>query len=141
MSAGRTASSNPAPEAIVAVVEDDAAARRALTRMLRSHGLRVASFSTAEELLHAYEATSPSCLVIDLVLPGMSGADLVETLRAERRAVPVVFVTGRIDAAQALKQRGLGSIPCLQKPFEPALLVQAVTHALGSAPAKAKGRA
>src|SRR5215467_9297786 len=140
MSAGRTASSHPSPEAIVAVVED-AAARRALTRMLRSHGLRVASFSTAEELLHAYEATSPSCLVIDLVLPGMSGADLVETLRAARRAAPVVFVTGRIDAAQALKQRGLGSIPCLQKPFEPALLVQAVAHALESAPAKLKGRA
>jgi two-component system, LuxR family, response regulator FixJ len=140
MSAGRTVSSRPL-EATVAVVEDDPAARRALTRMLRAHGLRVASFSTAEELLQAYEATRPGCLVLDVMLPGMSGPDLVEALRAERRQPPVIFVTGRIDAPQTLKQRGLGNIPCLQKPFEPALLVQEVARALGEhAPAKAKGR-
>jgi two-component system response regulator TtrR len=128
-------------EATVAVVEDDPAARRALTRMLRAHGLRVASFSAAEELLQAYEATQPGCLVLDVMLPGMSGPDLVETLRAERHLPPVIFVTGRIDAPQTLKQRGLGNIPCLQKPFEPALLVQAVSRALEeTARPKVKGR-
>jgi FixJ family two-component response regulator len=141
MSASRTVSSRPISEATVAVVEDDAAARRALTRMLRAHGLRVASFSTAEELLQAYEATQPGCLVIDVVLPGMSGPDLVETLRADRPLPPVIFVTGRIDAPESLKQRGLGHVACLLKPFEPALLVQAVSRALEETPRpKVKGR-
>ena len=59
MSAGRTVSSRSSPETMVAVIEDDAAARRALTRMLRAHGLRVASFSTAEELLQVYIIGNP----------------------------------------------------------------------------------
>jgi|SoiMethySBSTD1v2_1073268.scaffolds.fasta_scaffold49493_5 two-component system, LuxR family, response regulator TtrR len=135
MSAGRTVSSRSSPETMVAVIEDDAAARRALTRILRGHGLRVASFSTAEELLHALPDTRPGCLVVDVMLPGMSGPDLVERLRADHVALPAIFVTGRIDAPQMLRRRGLGDVPCLQKPFEPTLLVQAVSRALESASA------
>jgi len=133
MSAGRTVSSRSSPETIVAVIEDDAAARRALTRMLRTQGMRVASFSSAEELLHGLSETRPRCLVIDVLLPGMSGPDLVDRLRADHLSFPVIFVTGRIDAPQMLRRRGLGEIPCLQKPFEPSLLVQAVTRALEGA--------
>ena len=130
MSAGRTVSSRSSPETMVAVIEDDAAARRALTRMLRAHGFRVASFSTAEELLQAFADTQPGCLVIDVMLPGMSGPDLLERLRADHVSLPAIFVTGRIDAPQMLRLRGLGDVPCLQKPFEPALLVQAVSRAV-----------
>ena len=133
MSAGRTVSSRSSPETIVAVIEDDAAARRALTRTLRAQGMRVASFSSAEELLHGLPETHPCCLVIDVMLPGMSGPDLVDRLRADKVSLPVVFVTGRIDAPQMLRRRGLGEIPCLQKPFEPSLLVQAVSRALEGA--------
>ena len=134
MSAGRTVSSSSSTETMVAVIEDDAAARRALTRMLRAQGFRVASFSNAEELLQALPETHPACLVIDVMLPGMSGADLLERLRADHIQVPAIFVTGRIDAPQMLRRRGLGDVPCLQKPFEPSLLVQAVSRALeGSA--------
>jgi FixJ family two-component response regulator len=117
---------------MVAVIEDDAAARRALTRMLRAHGLRVASFSTAEELLQALPDTHPGCLVVDVMLPGMSGPDLVDRLRSDQMALPTIFVTGRIDAPQVLRRRGLGDVPCLLKPFEPALLLQAVSRALES---------
>jgi len=120
---------------MVAVIEDDAAARRALTRMLRAHGLRVASFSTAEELLQSFAETRPGCLVIDVMLPGMSGPDLVERLRTDKVSPPAIFVTGRIDAPEMLRRRGLGDVPCLLKPFEPALLVQAVSRALKTAPA------
>ena len=133
MSAGRTVSSRSSPETIVAVVEDDAAARRALTRMLRAQGIRVASFSSAEELLHGLSETHPRCLVIDVMLPGMSGPDLVDRLRADHVTLPAIFVTGRIDAPQMLRRRGMGEIPCLQKPFEPSLLVQAVSRALEGA--------
>jgi len=130
MSAGRTVSSRSSPETMVAVVEDDAAARRALTRMLRAQGFRVASFSNAEELLQRFADTRPGCLVVDIVLPGMSGPDLFEQLRADRIMVPAIFVTGLIDAPGMLRRRGLGNIPCLQKPFEPALLIEAVSRAL-----------
>jgi two-component system, LuxR family, response regulator TtrR len=98
--------------------------------MLRASGLRVVSFSSGEELLEAYDFVRPSCLIVDVVLSGMSGADLVEKLRAARKASPVIFVTGRIDAVEWLGQRGLGDIHCLQKPFEPALLVGAVVRAI-----------
>jgi FixJ family two-component response regulator len=135
MSAGRTVSSRSSPETIVAVIEDDAAARRALTRMIRAQGLRVASFSSAEELLHALPETRPQCLVIDVILPGMSGPDLIDRLRADHITLPAIFVTGRIDAPQMLRRRGMGDIPCLQKPFEPSLLVQAVSRALQGASA------
>jgi FixJ family two-component response regulator len=135
MRARRPVSSRSSPETTVAVIEDDAAARRALSRMLRSHGFRVASFSTAEELLQALEQTRPGCLVVDVMLPGMSGPDLVERLRSEQRRFPTIFVTGRIDAPEMLRRRGLGDVPCLQKPFEPALLVEAVSRALHPAPA------
>lgn len=135
MSAGRTVSSRSSPETMVAVIEDDAAARRALTRMLRAHGLRVASFSTAEELLQGFAETRPGCLVIDVMLPGMSGPDLVDRLRTDKVSPPAIFVTGRIDAPEMLRRRGLGDVPCLLKPFEPALLVQAVSRALKTAPA------
>ena len=130
MSAGRTVSSRSLPETMVAVIEDDAAARRALTRTLRAHGFRVASFSTAEELLQRFAETRPGCLVVDVVLPGMSGPDLLDRLRADQVVVPSIFVTGLIDAPQMLRRRGLGDIPCLQKPFEPALLIEAVSRAL-----------
>src|SRR5215470_4971283 len=133
MSAGRTVSSRSSTETIVAVIEDDAAARRALTRMIRAHGLRVASFSSAEELLHALPETRPQCLVIDVILPGMSGPDLIDRLRADHIMLPAIFVTGRIDAPQMLRRRGMGDIPCLQKPFEPTLLIQAVSRALQGA--------
>ncbi len=85
-----------------------------------------------EELLQAYDDLRPSCLVLDVVLPGMSGPDLLERLRASPPTPPAIFVTGRIDAQQALKRRGLGKVPCLQKPFEPALLVEAVSRALAA---------
>src|SRR5512142_2956119 len=102
----RRVSSRSSPETMVAVIEDDAAARRALTRTLRTHGFRVASFSTAEELLQSLAETRPSCLVIDVMLPGMSGPDLLEKLRADRVYLPAIFVTGRIDAPQMLRSRG-----------------------------------
>ncbi|HVN33152.1 MAG TPA: response regulator [Thermoanaerobaculaceae bacterium] len=130
MCASRTISSRPSPTLTVAVVDDDAAARRALTRILRAGGLRVASFSTAEELLQEYETTHPGCLVLDVMLPGMSGPDLVDRLQSSPGAPSVVFVTGRIDSPHTLKQRGLGHITCLQKPFEPGLLLEAVAQAM-----------
>jgi Response regulator len=119
--------------ATVAVVDDDPSVRHAHSRLLRAAGLTVASFSSAEQLLAGYELARPSWLVVDLGLPGMSGADLVEKLRQTGELPPTVFVTGQPNAASSLAQRGLGEIPCLQKPVEPAQLLALVRQGLGSA--------
>jgi FixJ family two-component response regulator len=115
----------------VAVVEDDPSVRHALMRILRGGGLTVAPFSSAEELLPVYEFARPRCLVVDLNLPGISGADLVENLRATGQLPPTVFVTGQPNAAHWLAQRGLGDIPCLEKSFAPAQLLELVRQRLG----------
>jgi len=132
MCARRTGTSRPSPSPTVAVIDDDPAVRRVMTRMLRNAGLRVASFATAEEFLQAYDELRPSCIVLDVVLPGLSGPDLLERLQAAPPGPAAIFVTGRIDAQQSLRRRGLGKVPCLQKPFEPALLVEAVSRALAA---------
>jgi FixJ family two-component response regulator len=118
--------------ATVAVVDDDPSVRHAHSRLLRAAGLKVASFSSAEELLTGYGLARPSCLVVDLGLPGMSGAELAEKLRDTGELPPTVFVTGQPNAALSLAQRGLGEIPCLQKPCEPAQLLELVRQGLGS---------
>jgi len=120
----------PRPSPMVAIVDDDLAARRALSRMLRGASLRVAAFSTADELLDAFEDVHPACLVVDVALHGLSGPDLVERLRSRAECPPVIFVTGRLDVLPSLKQRGLGDVPVLQKPFEPSALIGAITRAL-----------
>src|SRR5262249_61280149 len=126
MGPGRAIASRAEHSPMVAVVEDDAAARRALSRMLRARGLRITSFSSAEELLQAYADLRPSCLVLDVVLPGMSGPDLVKALSAGSNPPHAVFVTAHIAAPAVLKPRRRGHCPCLAKPFERTRLSQAV---------------
>ena len=82
--------------------------------------------------MQAYDELHPSCIVLDVMLPGMSGPDLLEKLQAHPPGPPAIFVTGRIDAEESLRRRGLGKVPFLQKPFEPALLIEAVTCALAA---------
>jgi FixJ family two-component response regulator len=132
MSSSRTRPFSSRLVATVAVVDDDPSVRHAHARILRAAGLKVTSFSSAEELLAVYESARPRCLVVDLNLPGLSGADLVEKLRATGQLPPTVFVTGQPNAAHWLAQRGLGDIPCLEKSFAPALLLELVMQGLGS---------
>ena len=122
----------PRPSPMVAIVDDDLAARRALSRMLRGASFRVAAFSGADELLDAFQDLRPECLVVDVALHGTSGPDLVERLRSTTECPPVIFVTGRLDVVPSLKQRGLSDVPLLQKPFEPSALIGAIARALES---------
>jgi FixJ family two-component response regulator len=131
MSSSRTRRSSSRLVATVAVVDDDPSVRHAHSRILRAAGLKVTSFSSAEELLTVYGFARPRCLVVDLNLPGMSGADLVEKLRATGQLPPTVFVTGQPNAAHWLAQRSLGDIPCLEKSFAPAQLLELVRQRLG----------
>jgi len=130
MGPARTVTPPRAVGLTVAVVDDDPAVRRALVRMLEQGGLRAEGFASAEELLESGDLRRLACAVVDLALPGVSGPELLERIRAGGGDPAVIFVTGRLDAAQALRAQGLTDVPCLQKPFEPAALVRLVRSAL-----------
>ena len=115
----------------IIIVDDDDSVRRALRRLLRSAGLNVVAFATAEEFLQSAPQPAPGCLVLDVHLPGLSGLGLQERLRAEGRRIPVIFITAYGD--QTMQERALqaGAIAFLAKPFEERALLDAVTRAVG----------
>jgi FixJ family two-component response regulator len=112
---------------VICIIEDDDSVRRALRRLIRSMGLEVEAFATAEEFLESIERTLPSCLILDVNLPGLNGLELQQRLRAEGRNIPFVVITAYADERvreQALKA---GAIAFLAKPFEERMLLQAVS--------------
>jgi two-component system response regulator FixJ len=118
----------------VVVVDDDDSVRRSLQRLIRSVGLNVEAFATAEDFLRSDQQPAPGCLLLDLQLPGMSGLELLERLLLEGRAIPVVFITAYgSDRSRELAARA-GAVAFLQKPFEEKALLDAVARTLGASP-------
>ena len=114
----------------VFVVDDDAAVRRGLCRILAAAGHVAESFSSATEFLARPAPAGPACLVLDLRMPGMTGLELQERLRAAARPIPIVFLSGRGDVpttAQAMKH---GAVDFLTKPVAADDLLAAVATAL-----------
>lgn len=114
----------------VAIVEDDESLRAALTGLLRSAGFVVEGHQTAEHFLASGREASADCIVTDIQMPGMSGIDMAERLRAAGSRVPMVMITARNEPA--LEQRALssGAVCLLRKPFEADELVRRVEGAL-----------
>lgn len=110
----------------ICIIEDDESVRRALGRSLRSVGLQVEAFATAEEFLESTEQTLPSCLILDVHLPGLSGLDLLRRLQAERQTIPVVVITAYEDEKMSEQVLQAGAISFLRKPFEEGALLQVV---------------
>jgi FixJ family two-component response regulator len=117
-------------EATVFVVDDDLSVRRSLARLLRSAGYRVATFASAREFLAEGRADGPSCLVLDIRMPGQSGLDLHEMLAADDQQLPVVFITGHGDVPMAARARRSGAVDFLTKPFDDRTLLGAVQQAI-----------
>ena len=120
----------PLDQALIHVVDDDAALRRSLVFLLDSVGWRAQAHASAEEFLAAYRPGEPGCLVLDIRMPGMSGLELQQVLRAQGRALPIIFITGHGDislAVQAMKQE---ACDFLEKPFKDQALLDAVTQAV-----------
>jgi FixJ family two-component response regulator len=115
----------------VSVIDDDASVRRALRRLLRSVGLTVETFATAEEFLQTPPEPAPDCLVLDVHLPGLGGLELHERLKAEGRYLPVVFITAFGTDQMRELALAAGAIAFLPKPFEEQVLLIAVERALG----------
>ena len=114
----------------VLVIDDDLSVLKALARLIRSSGYDVRTFSRSSALLADDLPTANACMVVDVNLPEMNGADLCEALARSGRGLPVIFITGRSDAAtKALVQR-VSAIAVLSKPFDESLLLPAISRAL-----------
>jgi FixJ family two-component response regulator len=120
-----------APRATISIVEDDPSVRPALARLLRTEGMDVETFASAEEFL-ADDAKEADCLILDVRLPGLSGLWLFQELRRVGRGVPVVFVTANDDPGLRERALGAGAIAFLLKPFQEEVLLEAIARAIGA---------
>lgn len=128
-------------DAIVFVVDDDAAMRRSLENVLRSVGLRVSVFASAQEFLRSDRPDVPGCLVLDVRLPGLSGLDLQRRMVEADLDIPIVFVTGHGDIPMSVRAMKDGAVEFLTKPFRDQDLLDAIHLALERARAARAQRA
>ena len=115
---------------IVFVVDDDSLIRDALRRLIRSVGLEVETFSSAQEFLQAKRPDAPSCLVLDVRLPGLSGFDLQREMAEAEVDIPIIFITGYGDIPMSVRAMKAGAVEFLAKPFRDQDLLDAISQAL-----------
>ena len=119
-----------AAQPVVFVVDDDLSVREGLSSLLRSVGLRVELFDSAAEFLNASLPAAPSCLVLDVRLPGLSGLDFQAELARSNIRIPIVFMTGHGDIPMTVKAMKAGAVEFLTKPFRDQDMLDAVQLAL-----------
>jgi len=119
-----------AEEPIVYVVDDDASVREALGNLLRSVGLRVQLFGSAPEFLQSKLADVPSCLILDIRLPRVSGLDFQAELAKADIRIPIIFMTGHGDIPMTVRAMKAGAVDFLTKPFRDQDMLDAVTTAI-----------
>jgi FixJ family two-component response regulator len=122
-----------AMEPVVVVVDDDESVRDAIGRLLRSIGLRVEMHASAQSFLQAELPAGPTCLVLDIRMPGQSGLDLQAELAREDIRIPIIFITGHGDVPMTVKALKAGAVDFLTKPFRDQDLLDAVAAALDRA--------
>jgi len=117
-------------EGIVFVVDDDAAVRRALERLIKSVGLAVETFASAQEFLRRDPPDGPACVVTDVRMPGLSGLDLQKELAEADLSMPIVFMTGHGTVPMSVRAMKAGAVDFLQKPVDEQVLLDAIHQAL-----------
>jgi two-component system response regulator FixJ len=117
----------------VFVVDDDAEVRQSWECVLAAADLPTKSYATAEDFLADADCDQPCCLILDLRMPGMGGAELLETLRRRSSTVPVIVVSGHADVPTVIRSMKLGLVDFLTKPLDPALIVAKVRATLQTA--------
>jgi FixJ family two-component response regulator len=125
-------SEKPVPEsqAIVFIVDDDVSVREALQSLVRSAGYKVETFASAQDFLASNRPDAPSCLVLDVRLPGLSGLDLQNRMAGANREIPIVFITGHGDVPTSVRAMKAGAIEFLMKPFPDRDLLDAIEQAI-----------
>jgi FixJ family two-component response regulator len=114
----------------VFVVDDDVSVRESLELLLRHEGLSVETFVSAQEFLGRPRVTVPSCLVLDISLPGLNGLELQKRVAAERHEMPIIFITGHGDIPMTVQAMKAGAVEFLTKPFSDEILLSAIHNAL-----------
>jgi len=117
-------------DALIFVVDDDAPMRESLTNLLRSVGLRVEAFASAQEFLRSTRPDVPGCLVLDVRLPGLSGLELQQRLAEVDMAMPIIFITGHGDIPMTVQAMKAGAVEFLTKPFRDQELLDAIHQAV-----------
>ena len=113
----------------VFIVDDDASIREGLANLLEAVGIASEQFAAAEDFLRDWNPACPGCLVLDARLPGITGVDFQEKLRASALEIPIIFMTAHGDIPMVRKVMKAGAIEFLTKPFEKQELLTAIQHA------------
>ena len=115
---------------LVFIIDDDAGVRASIQGLVKSAGLRFESFETAQEFLRTERPDGPSCLVLDVRLPGISGLKFQDELTRAGVHIPIVFITGYGDIPTTVKAMKSGAVDFLTKPFNDEILLDAIRQAL-----------
>lgn len=130
----------PVSDATIFVVDDDAAVRRSLTRLLRSAGWNAEAFASADDFLERAPIAGPGCVLLDVNMPGMSGLELQARMAEAGIPLPVVFLTGKGDIPMSVNAMKHGAVDFLVKPVEEKVLFQALEQAIRRQAAEAATR-
>jgi FixJ family two-component response regulator len=115
---------------VISIIDDDASVRESTARLVRSLGFGAAVFSSAEEYLHSDRVADSSCLITDLHMRGMSGADLQDRLIADGRRTPIIFMTAHFEEKARAHALDAGAFGFLRKPFDDESLIACLDQAL-----------
>ena len=121
---------------VISIIDDDESVREATGSLVRSLGYKAAVFSSAEEYLQSDRVEDSACLITDLHMPGMSGADLQDRLIADGYQIPVIFVTAYYEDKVRDRVLDAGAFGFLRKPFDDESLIECLDRALSTVPAK-----
>jgi FixJ family two-component response regulator len=120
----------PNEDTLIYIVDDEAEVRRSLTGLLQAAGLRVETFASAEAFLRRPQRDIPTCLVLDVWLPGLTGLDLQHAVTAGEHPMPIIFMTGHGEIPLAVQAMKAGAVEFLTKPFAAQALLDAIGEAL-----------
>ena len=120
----------PEKKPIVHVVDDDVSVREGLGSLIRSAGLRIETFASAQEFLDSPRSDVASCLVLDVRLPGLSGLDLQKRMAEAHIEIPIIFITGHGDVPTSVRAMKAGAVEFLTKPFRDRDLLAAIQQAI-----------
>ena len=115
---------------IVFVVDDDISVRESLELLIRSEGWQPETFASAQEFLAHPRKLAPSCLVLDVSLPGLNGLDLQKRVAVERIEMPIIFITGHGNVPMTVQAMKAGAVEFLTKPFSDDVLLSAIRNAI-----------